>query len=586
MTDSKPLPLSLSARTFLGKVWALSRPYWVSEERWIALALLVSVLALSLFQIYLSVQLNTWYNDFYNSLQDKRGDDAWVLLNYFCFLASVYIVSAGYNQYLNMYLQIRWRRWLTRTYLDDWLGARVYYRMEIKNYGTDNVDQRIQEDVRDFASLTLSLTLDFISSVVTLISFAGILWGLSGAISLDSIGLPVSIPGYMMWVAIAYAAVGTWLTHRVGYPLTGLNFNQQRFEADFRYGLVRLRENAEGIAHFGGEAAEKTALLHRFGHVWQNWWQIMTCQKHLVWFQSGYNQLAVVFPFFVSLPRYFAGAIQLGQVMQISSAFGQVQGALSWFVGAYSQLASWKATVDRLTTFHEAIERAVAEAHAHIGIEVAATSDPAISLSGVTVNLPDGRPLVTATSLTLDPGRSVLVTGPSGSGKSTLFRAISGIWPFGRGRVALPASGRMMFVPQKPYLPIGTLRSATAYPAAPESCTDEALRAALEKVNLGHFVERLDESDNWAVRLSPGEQQRLAIARVLVSRPQWIFLDEATSALDEGNEQWLYSMLAQELPDATVISIAHRPSVAAHHRRLITLRTEAPGVATVFEAVN
>ena len=575
--------ISLSGRSLLGKAWALSKPYWSSEERWTARALLVSIIGMALFMVFLDVQFNSWNNNFYNALQEKQSTDFWALILWFSFLAAVYIAVAGYNRYLNLLLQLRWRRWLTDRYLQDWLTDRVHYRIELKGYGTDNVDQRIQEDLKDFASLTLSLGLDLLSSVVTLVTFAHILWTLSGPLTLPIFG-GITIPGYMMWVALVYAIIGSTLTHTVGRALSGLNYQQQRYEANFRFDLVRLRENAESIAAWRGEEDERRGLRRRFHDVWLNFSTLMQYSKRLTWFITGYRQIAIIFPFMVVSPRYFADSIKFGVIFQTASAFGQVQGALSWFVTAYGELAQWRATLDRLTSFHEAIEAARAEALAGQGITVREGTGPDLQLNGVDVLLPDGRALLGQVHCRLKAGEHTLITGASGIGKSTLFRALSGIWPFGGGTVEVPAGARLMFLPQKPYLPIGPLREAVAYPAGSAGFTDERLRAALQDCELGHLAGRLDENEHWAQRLSPGEQQRLAFARALLNEPDWLFLDEATSALDTATEQHLYRLLRERLPATTLVSIAHRPTVAAFHRRQLVLSRGVSGEAVLTEA--
>jgi putative ATP-binding cassette transporter len=563
-----------TTRTFLRDLWSLTRPYWHSEERWAARGLLAAVVGLNLGLVYINVQLNYWQNNFYNSLQDKDIDAFYELLLHFSLLAAAFIVTAVYQLYLNQMLQIRWRRWLTDRYLEAWTGDRNYYRMQLTDPGTDNPDQRIAEDLALFVDKTLNLTLGLLSAVVTLGSFVTILWTLSGTLQFALAGTDVSIPGYMVWIALLYAVVGTWLAHVIGYPLAGLNFNQQKFEANFRFSLVRFRENAEGIAIYGGEADEVRGLRRRFRDVFDNWWAIMRRQKKLMWFQSGYGQVAIIFPYVVAAPRYFSGAIQLGGLMQTASAFGQVQEALSWFVSAYVQLAQWKATVDRLTSFRAATERAAGSREA--GIAVAGTEE-GLSARGVELRLPDGKPLLAPFDAAVRPGESVLVTGPSGSGKSTLFRAIAGIWPFGSGRLLKP-DARMLFLPQKPYLTIGALREQLAYPAAPEAFGDDAYRAALEDVGLPRFAGRLDEQQHWANVLSPGEQQRIAFARALLHRPQWLFLDEATASLDEESEARLYRLLKERLPGTAVVSIGHRPALAQFHdRRWRIEREDGPG---------
>ena len=572
--------VSLTGRSTLGKAWALSKPYWSSEERWIARGLLSAVIGLALFMVFLDVQFNSWYKDFYNALQKKNVDDFWVLILWFSFLASIYIVIAGYNRYLNLALQLRWRRWLTDKYLDGWLKDRIHYRLELKSYGTDNVDQRIQEDLKDFASLTLSLGLDLLSSVVTLVTFSHILWKLSGPITLP-LGAGITIQGYMMWVALIYAVIGSWLTHKVGAALTNLNFNQQRYEANFRFNLIRVRENAESIASYGGESDEKQSLTARFFDVWKNFRQLMIYSKRLTWFITGYRQIAIIFPIMVVAPRYFADKIEFGVIFQTSSAFGQVQGALSWFVTAYGEIAQWRATLNRLTSFHEAIQAARLEASGKQGIQRAATTTTSLTLKDTTIRLPDGSVLLGHVSAAINPGQHTLVTGPSGIGKSTLFRALSGIWPFGDGAVEVPAKARQMFLPQRPYLPIGSLRDAVAYPSASRGFTDEEIKAALRDCELPQLAERLEEVDHWGQRLSIGEQQRLAFARALLNRPDWLFLDEATSALDETMEKKLYTLMRERLAGTTLVSIAHRPSVAQFHDHRIELVPDSAGTRLV-----
>jgi putative ATP-binding cassette transporter len=569
-----------TTRTFLRDLWALTRPYWQSAERWTALGLLAAVVGLNLGLVYINVQLNYWQNSFYNSLQDKDIDAFYDLLLHFSLLAAAFIVTAVYQLYLNQMLQIRWRRWLTDRYLEAWTGDRNYYRMQLTDAGTDNPDQRIAEDLALFVDKTLNLTLGLLSAVVTLGSFVTILWTLSGTLQFALAGTDVSIPGYMVWIALLYAVAGTWLAHVIGYPLAGLNFNQQKFEANFRFSLVRFRENAEGIAIYGGEADEVRGLRRRFSDVFDNWWAIMRRQKKLMWFQSGYGQVAIIFPYVVAAPRYFSGAIPLGGLMQTASAFGQVQEALSWFVSAYVQLAQWKATVDRLTSFRAATARAAGSREA--GIAVAGTEE-ALSARDVELRLPDGKPLLAPFDAAVRPGESVLVTGPSGSGKSTLFRAIAGIWPFGSGRLLKPAA-RMLFLPQKPYLTIGALREQLAYPAGPEAFGDDAYRAALEDVGLPRFAGRLDEQQHWANVLSPGEQQRIAFARALLHRPQWLFLDEATASLDEESEARLYRLLKERLPGTAVVSIGHRPTLAQFHDRRWRIERGAAGAGILVAA--
>lgn len=569
--------------TFLSDVWRLSRPYFRSEEKWSAWLLLISIIALNLSMVGMSVVLNFWNRLFFNSLQAKnyqafiellftwrRTPGGWIMPG-FCGVVVVYIVVSIYATYLNQWLQIRWRRWLTGRFLDEWLADRAYYRISLAGdsgtIGTDNPDQRIAEDIRDFVATTLSLSVDFLSNIVSFVSFVGILWGLSGEITL----LGVTVPGYMVWVALAYAALGTWLTHLVGRPLVGLRFRQQRVEADFRYALVRLRENVEGVALYGGEAEEKGNLRDRFHAVILNWWSIMIRIKRLNALVAGYSQIAVIFPFVVAAPRYFTGQIELGGLTQTAGAFGRVQDSLSWFVNAYATLAQWRAIVERLTGFHDAV---VAARAAGQGFTLAASPDGAFHLEDLTLALPDGTRILDHAALRFRPGESVVITGRSGSGKSTLFRAVAGVWPFGQGRLGRPAES-CLFLPQRPYIPLGTLRHVVTYPAPPERVAQADIERALADSGLAGLVPNLDEDANWAQRLSGGEQQRLALARALLARPDWLFLDEATANLDPEAESDLYRVLKRRLPATTIISIAHRPSVAEFHdRRLVLERAE------------
>ena len=566
------------AKTFFTDLWGLTRPYWFSEERWAACSLLAVVIALNLALVYIRVLINLWNNDFYNTLQNLDQSGFYHQLMRFALLAASHIVVAVYQLYLNQMLQIRWRRWLTSAYLGAWLGNRTYYRMQLTDSGTDNPDQRIADDLALFCDRTLNLTLGLLSAVVTLGSFIAILWGLSGAFPISISGHTLSIPGYMVWFALTYAVVGTWLTHVIGRPLIGLNFHQQKFEANFRFALVRVREHAEGIALYRGEADEMRHLTARFGDVVRNWWAIMKRQKRLTWFQSGYSQTAIIFPFVVAAPHYFTRTIQLGGLMQTASAFGQVQEALSWFVNAYVDLAEWRATVDRLTSFYNDTERSRLAAQDGTGIRVTNIAQPNFAVERLNVALPNGRPLIAPTDVTLAPRSSVLMTGPSGSGKSTLFRAFAGIWPFGSGTVQWPAAARVLFLPQKPYLGVGKLRDQLTYPAQGDSLPDGVLNQALLDCGLPQLAHRLDEEQNWAQVLSGGEQQRVAFARALLYKPQWLFMDEATASLDDASETRLYNLLHERLPDTCIISTGHHANLAQFHAQRLRLEHDAAGL--------
>jgi len=559
--------MTANLRAFLRDFWTLAAPYWSSDERWKARGLLFVVISISLFQVYLLVQLNTWNRDFFDALQQLDYDAFLRLCLRFAVLAGIFIAAAVYGLYLQQMLQIRWRRWLTERYVGDWLADRAYYRMRLRDTGTDNPDQRIADDLRLFVDQSLTLSLGLLSQVVRLASFVAILWGLSGAFAFTVGGVSLAVPGFMVWAALGYSILGTWLTHWIGKPLPRLNFNQQRYEADFRFSLVRVRESAEGIALYRGEGDEARRLSDRFGDVWRNWWEIMRRQKRLRTFTVGFDQAAVLFPYLAAAPRYFAKEITFGGLTQTANAFGRVQDALSFFVGAYIELADWKATVDRLITFREALAGMRAEAQDGGAIQVESHDGDGVLLQDLTLSLPGGETLLHGIDAKLAAGEPVLVTGPSGSGKSTLFRALAGIWPFGGGRIDRPDTAQCLFLPQKSYLPIGSLRGAVSYPSPEGAFPDTEVGRWLAECRLTHLVERLDEPDHWEQRLSPGEQQRLAFARVFLQKPVWLFLDEATSALDAETEAHLYELLAIELPGTTVVSVGHRPAIERFHRR-------------------
>jgi putative ATP-binding cassette transporter len=424
----------------------------------------------------------------------------------------------------------------------------------------------------------VGLTMGLLNALVTLVSFVGILWGLSGAFGFEWMGQHREIPGFMVWVAVAYCGVGSVITHYLGRPLMGLNFEQQRREAEYRHHLVRVREYSESIALDRGEAVELQRLDVRFGKVLANYLQLLLAQKRLTWFTVGFGQAAVVFPFIVAAPRFFSGAIALGELMQISSAFGRVQDSLSWFVDNYSGLASWRATADRLTSFEDSFQ-ALALTHKQ-GLatfeelkEGESSKPQGWELQGLNLQLPQGQALAVPANLSLHAGDSVLVRGPSGSGKSTLFRALAGIWPWVSGHIQRPADHpqRTQFLPQRPYFPNGPLREALAYPEPASTYSDEALKQALTDALLPQLAPRLDDVDAWGQKLSGGEQQRLAAARVLLKKPRWLFVDEATSALDAEAEELIYQRLQAVIKaeGGALVSIAHRPQVAAFHQRTL-----------------
>jgi vitamin B12/bleomycin/antimicrobial peptide transport system ATP-binding/permease protein len=553
-------------------VWRIAAPYFRSEDKLAGRVLLAAVIAIELTVVGINVLLNEWNNRFYNALQEKNWDGFVHEMGIFCILATAYIILAVYQLYLNQWLQIRWRNWLTHHYLGEWLDNANHYRMQLQGDAADNPDQRISDDVKMFVEQTLNICVGFLSAVVTLVSFVVILWGLSADSPLTLFGREFLIPGYLVWGALIYAVFGTALTHWIGSPLMMLEFEQQRFEADFRFNLVRVRENSEQIALLRGDDVEQTRLLERFGRVVHNWYEIMMRTKKLTAFTSSYSQAAVVFPYILVAPAYFADKIQLGGMMQTASAFSSVQQSLSFFVSIYRTLAEWQAVVARLDGFEENIANATRLAHHTPSINVVRSNESkAIELKQFLVELPNGTPLVAADGLRLQANEHVLVTGPSGAGKSTLFRAIAGIWPFGNGAITIPAQATLMMLPQRPYFPIGALKAAIVYPSSPEAFSSAQVADALTAVGLPQLAPRLEERAHWNRMLSLGEQQRLGLARALLHEPQYLFLDEATASLDEPSEAALYRLLADRLKATTTVSIGHRSTLQAFHDGHIVL---------------
>ena len=569
------------SRLQLSRVWALSLPYFKSEEKLRARLLLAACVTLNLGMVYMMVLLNDWNRVFYDALQNRNAEVFWHQLGVFALLATCFIIVAVYRFYLTQLLELRWRAWMTRDYLQRWLKGHVFYQLELQSkYGTDNPDQRIQEDVQQFTADTVGLSLGLLDATVTLLSFVGILWSLSGGFSFEVAGETYNLPGFMVWMALTYALTGSLIGHLIGRSMASLNFAQQRLEADFRHHLMRVREYSEAIALDRGGRVERLSLQERFKQVLDNFMRLLRVQKRYTWFNSGYGQAAVVFPMLVASPRYFSGAIQLGELMQISSAFGQVQESLSWFISNYSRLASWQATTLRLTSFQDqmlAIETpALPQADTTRTAASTDAASPGLSTAPLTVSLPNGEVLLAHTTLHVAAGNSILIRGPSGCGKSTLLRVLAGIWPYVSSAESNPPSTPLVnlpadsvFMPQRPYFPQGSLRQALAYPETASHYSDAALQHALHEALLPHWVDQLDTEGHWTQQLSGGEQQRLALARVLLKRPRWVFADEVTSALDEAGEKNLYEKLVAMVQSqhGALVSIAHRPSVAAYHHQ-------------------
>jgi vitamin B12/bleomycin/antimicrobial peptide transport system ATP-binding/permease protein len=559
-------------RSTLAIVWRIAAPYFRSEDKVAGRLLLAAVISIELSLVAIDVLLNQWNNRFYNALQEKNWDGFVREIGIFSVLAACYIGLAVYQLYLNQWLQIRWRRWLTSRYLGEWLHDANHYRMQLQGEAADNPDQRITDDVKLFVERTLDIGIGLLSSVVTLASFVVILWGLSAAAPLHVFGAEFAIPGYLVWGALIYAIFGTALTQWIGSPLVNLDFRQQRFEADFRFNLVRVRENSEQIALLQGESAERQRLSERFGHVVDNWYAIMSRTKRLTAFTASYSQAAVIFPYILVAPAYFANKIQLGGMMQTASAFSSVQRALSFFVTIYRSLAEWRAVVARLDGFEMAIASAANLATREGSIDVvSSTNGDKIDLKQLLVRLPNGRPLISADGFSIRSNERTLISGPSGAGKSTLFRAIAGVWPFGSGKIAIPAKAKLMMLPQRPYFPVGSLRAAIVYPAEVSTFNPDRVKDVLISVGLPQLAPQLEEEAHWNRMLSLGEQQRLGLPRALLHAPQYLFLDEATASLDEASEAALYRLLEQKLPATTIVSIGHRSTLEAFHERNVVL---------------
>ncbi len=563
------------SRQFLRDVGYLTKSYWQSEERKKAFVLLGCIIALTLGIVYMLVLLNQWNNTFYSALQNYETEKIFDELLHFSWLAAVYIILAVYSYYLQQKLVLNWRRWLTNRFIDVWLKNKTYYHLQMFGKDTDNPDQRISEDVRLFVEMTLSFGVGLLRSLCTFASFVVVLYRMSGPLSVQLLGREWTIEGYLFWAALIYSIAGTYITHLVGRKLVSLNFVQQRYEADFRFSMIRLRESAENVAFYRGEKQEGMVFKERFKLLLDNFWKLVNKQKQLVWLNSGYSQIAIIFPFVAAMNRYLSREFTLGGLMQVSSAFGNVQGALSYFADMYTSIAQWQAVVMRLTYFDRHMQEVSDEAE-RFHLERFATS-AAVSAENMQVNLPDGSPLLRDICFKLQPGRNVLIKGVSGSGKSTLLRAMAGIWPFVAGSINLPPTEELMFIPQKPYLPLGTLREALLYPGT-KPLDDEALKRLMAICRIGYLDDKLDMTADWSHVLSVGEQQRLAFIRAHIQQPLWLFLDEATSALDEETEAEMYRLLADRLPQTTVVSVGHRSTLNKFHQLQLQLDKAAHSV--------
>ncbi|BFG74803.1 ABC transporter ATP-binding protein/permease [Paraburkholderia terrae] len=566
MIDNSKNPADITA-------WGLIKPYWVSEDRWKARGLLALVIAMNMTMVAANVWFNTWQRTFFDAIQQYNYPVFKYSLLQFTVIALALILLGSYRTYFRQMLEFRWRQWLTNRYLNDWLGDRAYYRIERDNLA-DNPDQRVSADLQGLASASLNLSLGLLSTTVTLFSFIVILWNLSGAFAFHMFGTEFSIPGYMVWAALIYAAAGSWVTHKVNHPLVSINYQQQRVEADFRFSLIRIRENADQIALYQGERSEEQQLKGVFSHIRENWRLIMRFTRRFNIVVISYSQLAIVFPYIAAAPKYFSKSISFGMYQQVTGAFGTVSDSFSWFINNYDSLAEWRATVNRLREFHRVmrsqhLHESVVEGTAHGGINVHVTDADSIEVTNLRLQRPNGEPMANVGSFTIAPRTRWLVRGPSGAGKSTLMRTLAGLWPFGEGTIEKPTDAKLLFIPQRSYLPIGTLKAALCYPSEASAYSDEACREVLAVCRLPELADRLSESTHWERSLSPGEQQRLAAARALLQQPDFLFLDEATSALDPENESIIYNALIERLPNAAIVSVAHRKTLEAFHEHTL-----------------
>lgn len=562
-------------REFIVGLFHLITPYWNSEEKKSARLYLAAIITLTIAAVYMTLLLNEWFNSFYSALQNYDSDAVYRGLLRFTGLAFAHIAFAVYSYYLQQRLALRWRKWMTKNYLAKWTGQQMYYRLEMFSQGTaDNPDQRISEDINLFTARTLSFMSGLLRSATTIVCFIFVLWNLSEVLSFTAAGQEFHIYGYLVWTALAYSVLGTWITHKVGHRLVSLNYLQQKLEADFRFSMVRLRETAESVAFYNGAAKEEAFLSNRFMTLLRNTLFIIKKQKQLSWLTNSYAQIAIIFPFVVAVPRYLSQNISLGGLMQIANCFGKVQDSMSYFVDVYASLAEWQSCAERLLSFDKHIAAIEKETEEKSGSLVREETPDRLRLTDVTISVPAidenkrTREIISSASCTIRLGEHVILKGPSGSGKSTLLRTLAGFWPYVKGHISMPAPSEMMFIPQKPYIPMGTSAEAASYPL--ETADKELLFPLLMECGLSHLMEKPDTEADWSHILSLGEQQKLAFVRVFLRKPKWVFLDEATSAMDEETEEKMYRLLTA-LPGTTVISIGHRSTLDKWHNRVLRI---------------
>ena len=552
--------------------WGLVKIYWQSEQRFFAYSFFSVVMAMTVALVGLDVVFNYWYNYFYDALQAYDSHGTVRLLGVFCIIAFTYIILAVYRYYISQVFGLRWRRWLTQQFIGRWLQNRSYYLLENFDEKTDNPDQRIQEDVGSLVSASIDLTMGLVGAVTTFFAFIYILWKLSGVfvIPLGKFG-SLHISGYLVWVSIIYSFIGTLLAFKIGRPLVPLTFEQQRREATFRFAAVDLRSHAENVALYRGETHQGSILRRLFSRVLDNWYMIILRQKALLWFSAGFNQVSVLLPLVVALPNYFNKVFLLGGLIQSLQAFSHVQGSLSFLVNSYPRIAEWRAVMQRLTTFLNHIIDAEEKAEKENRLRIQKHPEAVIEVRDMEVSTPRNKVLLENINENFVHGQNYLIKGESGIGKSTFVRAMAGIWQYAAGEPTLPEHQHITSLPQTPYTPIGTLAEAILFPDHTEKALEAQLEKVLQQCNLEEFIPRLYETATWSEQLSPGEQQRIAFARVLLHKPDWVFMDESTSMLDMANEEAMYRSLKTHLPNCSVISVGHRASIESYHEHVVDM---------------
>jgi putative ATP-binding cassette transporter len=557
--------------------WKLAKPYFFNlPGKWKLIGLFAAVIALELLGIYLLVRINSWYNDFYNSLQELNKKAFIRLLQTFGVLATIHVAAKVFKSYLNQLFNITWRIPMTKDYLTRWTSNYSYYGLPIINDSSDNPDQRISEDIREFIVYTSWFVLGILNAVITLLSFITILWVVSGPLSfkLPYLETQITIPAYLVWFAIIYAFAGTYITNKIGKPLINLQYCQEKREADLRFALMRFRENSESIAFYKGEEYEKNTFFKRLANVTENYYKLIKIDRSVKAWVTSYNQFALIFPTLVASPKLFAGQIKLGGLMQIGNAFRNVDDALSWIMNNYQELAQYRAIINRLTEFNNSIEK-----WHHLNFEAnnikTEKQGHSFKINHLTLTNSEGKTLLNDFTYDFNQYQNILITGKTGSGKSTVLRALAGFWSFGKGEVQYPENAEIAFIPQKPYIPLGTLLEACIYPKIDPMPKDEIrLKELLKEFELSHLIQHLNKSDEWSRVLSGGEQQKLAMIRSILKQPNILFMDEATSSLDTKSEEMVLNLLKAHLPNTQFISIGHKDSLKKFHNHELVLENQ------------